>query len=247
MQNFSTLLSTLIANPAKLIEQGDISRDAPRLLGIGAIAAMAVGAASGSQHTGPLWLYSAIKMPLVFLVPPLFIVPALRAGASALQMSLDTRRTLLAALATSARAAVFGAALSPLLWLFSSWDGRYRVTVFLLLMVLAVAGRTGVAVLESLVAGQPMGRRWLWTGFAATLFALMAGQTGWHLAPFVLRPNLPVVFLAPIHGDVLTTLQMRLQGPPRQLVNPRSAPESLDPATQQQLRSLGYMDNSVVQ
>ena len=274
MLTIPSLLSSLIANPVKLLEQGQISRDAPRLLAIGALAAAAVGAAAGSQHEGPQWLYAALKMPLVFLVPPLFIVPALRAAAASLQMALDPRRTLLAALATSARAAVFGAALSPLLWLFSSWDGRYRVSVLLMLAVLAVAGWTGVTVLRGLVATIPLARRSLWIVFAAGLFALVAGQTGWHLSPFVLRPNLPVTFLAPPRGDVVSTLRMRLNGPPRRLMrevrlqnmerqrspaapveaNSTVPPEGLksvgDGASAEdleQLKVLGYVDNTVQQ
>lgn len=244
--NTPALLSALISDPARIVEGGDIARDAPRLLGMGALAAAAVGAAGGSQHEGILWLYTAIKMPVIFLLPPLLLVPALSEAAALLHHPMERRRVVLAALCTSARAAVFGAAMAPLLWLLADWDGRYRVGVLLLLAVLGAAGLTGLQVLAALTRGMLPMFRGLWLLMATLLFGLLAGQTGWHLRPFVLRPELPVVFLDQTRGDILTTLRMRLQGPPRALQQrARYGTPEEQQAVQEQLRSLGYTDTTV--
>lgn len=225
-----TLLTNVLGRPDQLVADGEVGRDAPGLLALAAAGAAAFGAAVGSQHEGVQWLYAALKMPAVFVVPPLLLVPALRAGAEVLGVELDARRGVLAALGVSARAGLVAGALSPLVWLLSTWSDGYRSSVGWSSLAFVFAGAVGLRVLVPLLPAGGL-RRW-WLASAAVVFLLLAGQTGWHLRPFVLRPHLPVAFLDHGGGDVITTMEMRAGGRPGR-------------GDHEQLEALGYVDGTV--
>lgn len=202
----------LIASPGALLESPD-SRLIPTLLGVTAVGGAIIGAAAGLQHDGLQGLYGAIKMPGMLIIPPLLVLPALRGLADTLDLQLPMRRAAVGAIATSARTAVFAAALTPAYWLFGACaGGSYSFAIFGLVGMMSVAGLFGWAVLAAAPGVGPVHpiRTLAFTLGAGALFLLAAAQTGWHLRPFVLRPELPATFFDPPGGDVYSDLRSKL-------------------------------------
>lgn len=202
------LTRSLIASPSSLLAASN-PRQLADLLKITVGAGTIIGAVAGLQHDGVQALYSAVKMPGMLLIPPLLVLPALLGLAHALDLDLPAQRAATAAIATSARTAVFGAALAPVYWLLTAGSGgSYAVGLFGLAAMMAFAGLFGWAVLASaptVPSPRPL-RSLAFTVGAGGLFLLAAAQAGWHLRPFVLRPELPSSFLAPPGGDVYSDL-----------------------------------------
>lgn len=215
----ATLLARLAGAPGALLDEaeqpGFLGRVAPILLAFAAAGGALFGAAVGAFHEGPQWLYAAIKMPAVLLVPALLVLPAARTLAELLDLPLSSRRASVAALAAAARVGILAATLAPVVWLIGEWDGRYRAAMLVTVACTALAGLGGLRVWLAAVPHAGAWRAW-GLAVAAAVFAL-SSQSAWLLRPFVLRPHLPVVFLQAPDGDVLTTLSMRAQGPPRVL------------------------------
>jgi len=205
------LSRSLIASPSALLASSD-ARQLGDLLKITAGAGAIIGAVAGLQHDGLQALYSAVKMPLMLVIPPLLVLPALLGLANALDLDLSARRAAPAAIAASARTAVFGAALAPVYWLLTALSGgSYTVGVFGLAATMALAGLFGWAVLAcapTVPSPRPL-RSLAFTIGAGGLFFLAAAQAGWHLRPFVLRQELPSSFLAPPQGDVYSDLKSK--------------------------------------
>lgn len=209
------LTRSLIASPSALLASSDAKQLADLwkiTVGAGAV----IGAVAGLQHDGLQAVYSAVKMPGMLLIPPLLVLPALLGLASALDLQLPARRAAPAAIAASARTAVFGAALAPVYWLLTvASGGSYFVGIFGLAGMMALAGLFGWAVLAAAptaVAPRPV-RSFGFAVGAGGLFLLAAAQAGWHLRPFVLRPDLPSSFLAPPEGDVYSDLKSKWDAP----------------------------------
>ncbi len=201
----------LIASPGALLDDPD-ARLIPALLGLTALGGAIIGAAAGLQHDGLQGVYSTIKMPAMLIVPPLLVLPALRGLAATLDLDLPLRRAAVAAIATSARTAIFAAALTPVYWLFGASTGEsYRALVFGLAVTMSVGGTFGWAVLAAApTAPTPRILRSLaFTLGSGALFLLAAGQTGWHLRPFVRQQGAPASFFAPAEGDVYSSLKAR--------------------------------------
>jgi len=205
------LTRSLIASPSSLLAAAN-PRQLTDLLKITAGAGAVIGAVAGLQHDGLQAFYSAVKMPGMLLVPPLLVLPALLGLARALDLELPARRAAAAAIATSARTAIFGAALAPVYWLLTAASGgSYAVGLFGLAGMMALAGLFGWAVLGAApTAPSPRPLRAIaFAVGAGGLFLLAAAQAGWHLRPFVLRKELPSSFLAAPQGDVYSDLQSK--------------------------------------
>lgn len=222
-----SLFEAVAAEPRPLLDlaeaPGFYAWALPRLLGLTAVAGAGLGAAAGSFHSGPQWLYAAVKLPFVLIVPALLVMPALRGLAGLLGVALSWRRAAFAAALVAARIGLLGAALAPPYWLLHSADGRYRVAVFGLVLALGLAGLSGLRLLAAAPrwpTGEGLVRRLAWTVGAGGLFVALAGQTGWHLRPFVLRPEFPVVFLQPPDEDVFSAILRRLEGRPERPTAP---------------------------
>ena len=215
------LVEALAAEPRRLLDGAESSTwytwALPRLVGVTALSGAALGVAAGSFHSGPQWLYAGVKMPFVLLVPALLAMPALRGLAGLLGVELSWRRAAFAAALVAARIGLLGAALAPPYWLLHSADGRYRVAVLGLVLALGLAGLSGMRLLAAAplwAPGEGLVRRGTWVLGVGGLFVALAGQTGWHLRPFVLRPSFPVVFLQAPDEDVFSALERRLEGRP---------------------------------
>lgn len=183
------------------------------------LAALTVGTSSvygftvGVHHSLEQGLYAALKMPLVFLLPPLLAAPALGAVADALGLSLSPRRAAAAGLLAMTRVAVIALACAPVAWLFAEASRNYEFVALSTAGVLTLSGLAG----WHLLAGAPRGvARAAWTSrlgmvvASALLFGLVTAQAGWLLRPFILRPRLePELFQAP-ESDVFTEIRRRL-------------------------------------
>ncbi len=213
-----TTAQKLIASPAGLLDEAD-RRSVPDLLVLTAISGVVIGAAAGLHHGGIQGIYSAVKMPFMLVIPTLLVLPALRGLAATLGFDLPLGRASIAAIAASARTAIFAAALIPAYWLFAAYAHSYAAAVFGLALTMGVGGMFGMPVLASCVrvapiGGAPLGRprplrSAAFTLGAGTLFLLAAGQTGWHLRPFVRPPDAPARFFAPPEGDFYSNLKER--------------------------------------
>lgn len=204
----------LIASPSVLLDDTD-HRLIPTLLGLTAVGGAIIGAAAGLQHDGLQGLYSSVKMPAMLVIPPLLVLPALRGLSDTLDLDLPLRKAAVAAIATSARTAIFAAALTPIYWLFGAATGEsYAALVFGLAATMAVGGMFGWAVLAAAPGSStPKHLRSLaFTLGSGVLFLLAAGQTGWHLRPFVRQQSAPASFFAPPEGDIYSSLKERLDG-----------------------------------
>lgn len=201
----------LIAAPDALLDDspGTDTGLITGLLAVTAVAGAIIGLAAGLQHDGYQGLYSAIKMPGMLILPPLLVLPALRGLADTLGLQLPLRKAAVLAIATSARTAVFAAALTPVYWLLGATAGSYNASVFGLALTMAVGGLFGWAVLARISdAARPL-RSLGFTVGAGALFLGAAAQTGWHLRPFVRPPNAEASFFAPPEGDVYSNLKQR--------------------------------------
>lgn len=224
----------LIASPSALLDDTD-PRLIPTLLGLTAVGGAIIGAAAGLQHDGLQGLYSALKMPAMLVIPPLLVLPALRGLSDTLDLDLPLRKAAVAAIATSARTAIFAAALTPIYWLFGAATGEsYGALVFGLAATMTVGGMFGWAVLAAAPGSStPKHLRSLaFTLGSGILFLLAAGQTGWHLRPFVRQQSAPASFFAPPEGDIYSSLKERFDGTTRRgsaLLPDRTTPTSPTP------------------
>ncbi len=214
--SLGALLSRVVREPRAVLDD-DLPRLGlaglvPRLLGITAACAAVTGAAVGAFHGGWQVPFAAIKLPFVFIVPTLVIVPAARALASLYGLPLDGPRAVVGALVVTARVAVFALALAPVL-VTASDVTVYRQMALLVVACLALAGLTGLGALGALVpvATESWRRRLVLFGVAC-LFATVGGQTGWMLRPFVLHRGLPVAFLEKPRSDIFTEVERRVAG-----------------------------------
>lgn len=179
---------------------------APRVLGIALIGAVVLGAVAGSYRGGVQIGFAAVKMPLLFLVPLVVALPAVRAVYGLAGVELPSRRLALAGLVAMARTSLVAAAMAPAVWLAYDSGLGYHAAIVALAGVLLLAGAAGLPSVAAVVTG----RRTLATTAAAlgslVVLGLVTAQTGWVLRPFVARPTAEVTFVRPIEGDVFGSL-----------------------------------------
>ncbi len=241
------LLSRVVRDPRAVLDDDlprlGLATLVPQLLGITTACAAVTGAAVGAFHGGWQVPFAAIKLPFVFIVPTLVIVPAARALAALYGVTLDAPRAVVGALVVTARVAVFSLALAPVL-VTASDLAFYRQMALLVVACLALAGLTGLGALGAMVpvVTEPWRRRLVLLGVAC-LFATVGGQTGWMLRPFVLHRGLPVAFLEKPRSDIFTEVERRVAGRAGE-VKPSSPtePPAIDEATREMLEAHTYMD-----
>lgn len=203
------IAATLLRDPASLIARADDPDDlahiAPRTLAIGVIGAALFGITVGSYHGGLQVPYAAVKMPLLFGLPMIASLPAVRSLGHLAAVDVPWPRLALAGAIGAARTAVLAAALGPLVWLFYSLQPDYRTSVFVFVGALVLAGLPGLSVVGK-VLPERAERRWAVGLASVAVLGLVTAQTGWLLRPFVVRAEAPVALLRPIESDVATSL-----------------------------------------
>lgn len=213
------LFTRLVRAPTALLnEHGEreLSHLAPRLLTIIALCSCFLGFSVGSHHSLQQGIFAGLKMPLVFLLPPLLAVPALAAAGDLLGLPASARRAAAAGLLAMTRIAIFALAFAPVAWLLATVSQSYRVAALATTLHLAVAGLAGLSLL---VHTAPGAMRAAWTtraamlGVVLALFGTVAAQTGWLLRPFILKPELTPELFQPPESDVFTEVLDRLENP----------------------------------
>lgn len=199
----------LLRSPGPLVDDmtapGGLSRHAPALLAATVAGGALLGSVVGSHHGGIQTLFAAIKTPLLFIVPPLFALPAVEAAWSLVGTPLSGTRLRAAVLVGMARAAVVAAALGPFLWLWTSGGVGYHMAVLGFVGTILFAGLPGLwTVLTALPRPSEL-RGALFVGSLALLGTVFA-QTGWLLRPFVARPNGEVTFLRGVEENVYSSI-----------------------------------------
>jgi len=163
------------------------------------------GAVLGTSHGIRQLLYSAVKLPVAFLITLLLVTPALSAIASALRRPLGAAQATLLVLAAAARASLVLLALAPVVWLAMSHGLEYHRGILSAALCYALAGLAALQlVLRGL--GQDWRARFIALFFAATLVPAGA-QSAWMLRPYVGRPSQPTVpFLRKIDGSFVDSI-----------------------------------------
>lgn len=204
-----SLTAAVLRDPDRLVVETDsptaLSRRAPALLGIGAAGAALFGVAVGSYHDGLQALYAGLKMPALFLIPPLLTLPALHAACRVTEAPVRYRRLAIASLVGVARSGVLAAAVAPALWLPYSVNIDYHLAILLFAGALALIGLPGLTTIVRAVPRGGVGRSIAMAG-ALMLVGVVLAQTGWLLRPFVARPTAAVAFLRPVEANVVDAL-----------------------------------------
>ena len=116
------LTALLLKNPADLVDKSEdrafFSEIVPKLLILVVLGAAIFGAVAGSYRGGIQVAFAAVKLPVLFVVPLIVALPAVRAIAEAAGAPMPWSRLVMAALAGVARTSVIAAALSsiPFKW-----------------------------------------------------------------------------------------------------------------------------------
>ncbi len=211
------LFTLLVREPEALVDraEADLGRYAPPLLMLLVGATLGFGFTVGAHHSLLQGTYASLKMPLVFLAPPLLAAPGAAAVARALGLGLSPSRAAAAGLVAMARIALFAIAFAPILWLAARVVHSYRFTALGTTLVLVVAGLGGLRVLFRAPRDGIRADVWARLGAlaaAALLYGAVTAQTGWLLRPFILRPDYVAgLFQAP-ESDVFTEIGKRLDG-----------------------------------
>jgi hypothetical protein len=204
-----TIAAQILRDPAALLSSADdpdyLAYVAPRALGVGVIGAALFGITVGSYHGGLQVAYAAVKMPLLFLLPMIVSLPAVRSLATTASTTVEWPRLALAGAIGGARAAVLAAALGPILWLYYSVQPDYRSSVFVFAGALVLAGVPGLSVVAKALPERAE-RRFAVGLASVALLGMVTAQTGWLLRPFIVRAEAPVTLLRPIESDVATSL-----------------------------------------
>jgi hypothetical protein len=203
-----TLAGTLLRSPRDLVEgpqRRPIAELIPALLVVATLSAVLFGLVVGSYRGGAQYVFAAIKMPMLFLLPLLVGLPAVWSLHVACGGAVRYERVVVAALVGMGRAALLAAAAGPALWLAYSVHVDYHLAIMAMAGVLVVAGVIGmVTMLQCLPPLQGVAR-WTHLVSVAVLGAVLA-QSGWMLRPFIARPRADVAFLRPIESDVFSSL-----------------------------------------
>lgn len=213
------LTAILLKRPSDLVDKSEdrsfFATVVPQLLVLVVLGAAVFGGVAGSYRGGIQVLFAAIKLPVLFLVPLIVALPAVRAIAEASGAPMPWSRLVMAALAGVARTSVISAALSPGLWLLFSWkfssgDQFYSAIDYhsAVLLFAAAVLAVGLPLLMTVSAALPVTgvRRLVAMGAASVVLGTTLMQTGWLLRPFVVRPTAEVAFLRPVEEDVFSAL-----------------------------------------
>lgn len=200
------LTARVLRSPADLVAPG--VRLENILVGLVTLIVLAgglFGVVIGSYRGGVQQVFAALKVPLVFVLPLLLVLPAVRALYVAAGVPLRYERLVVASLVGVARAALLAAALGPALWLLYSVRPDYHFAVMCLCATLVVTGGVGLLTIARLLPDGGKLRGLAHMG-ALVLAGVVFAQSGWVLRPFLVRPRGEVTFVRPIEADVFSSM-----------------------------------------
>ncbi len=163
-----------------------------RPLTLAALAALVSGSAVfggvvGSFRGGAQIAYAATKVPLAMVAALVVCVPAFHAIAASLGRAWPLRTVISLTVAAAGRAALVLLAFAPVLWLAFDLGLGYHAAALAAAGAYAIAG---LAALGVLLRGLGDAKHKLTTALAFVLvFLAAAGQTGWMLRPYLVRPQ----------------------------------------------------------
>ncbi len=185
--------------------RGALETHGPVLLAITIVSAAVFGGVVGTYRGGIQLLYAAVKLPLLWMLPLLVALPAIRAMHRLCGIGVSYGAVALAMLVGTARAALVLAVASPVLWLMYSVHVDYHVAVLALCGALVAAGGIGLATVARILPGAG-GAKTLATMLAVAAVGVVFAQSGWVLRPFVARPRAEVAFLRPVESNVFASM-----------------------------------------
>ncbi len=184
-------IGLLLRSPAEVARRC-LDEDDLRPLTLAALAALVIGSAAfggvvGSFRGGAQIASAATKIPLAMVAALLVCVPAFHAIAASLGRAWPLRTVVSLTVAAAGRAALVLLAFAPVLWLAYDLGLGYHAAALAATGAYAIAG---LAALGILLRGLGGGRHQLTTAGAFVLvFMAAAGQTGWLLRPYLVRPQ----------------------------------------------------------
>ena len=176
----------------------------PILLVIAVVSAAIFGGVVGTYRGGLQLLYASLKLPLLWVVPVLVTLPAVRAFHRVCGIGVTYGQVALAVLLGCARSALLLAVASPALWLMFSVRIDYHWAVLGLCGSVLAAGITGLATVARILPGTGTGK-FLSNALAGLAVGVVVAQSGWVLRPFVVRPRAEVAFLRPVESNVFAS------------------------------------------
>jgi hypothetical protein len=186
------LIATELLRSPKEIARRCREDDGLRELTLVSIGALVLGTAVyggvlGAFRGDVQVLFSAIKVPLVFLATLVLVVPAFYGIAAAFGRPWPMRTIVSLTLSASARGALVLLAFAPVLWLASDLGIGYHTLV---LGAVATFGLAALAALGILLRGIGTERGFFFTSLAlVAVFVAVLAQTAWSARPFFGRPS----------------------------------------------------------
>ncbi len=184
-------IGLLLRDPAEVARRC-LDEEGLRGLTLAALGALALGAAVfggvvGSFRGGEQILYGAVKVPLTMIAALVVCVPAFHAIAASLGRAWPLRTVIALTVTAAGRAALVLLAFAPVLWLAYDLGLGYHSAALAATGAYATAG---LAALGVLLRGLGDGKHRLTTTVAfVAVFLAAAGQTGWMLRPYLVRPQ----------------------------------------------------------
>lgn len=176
----------------------------PVLLAIALVSAAIFGGVVGSYRGGVQLLYASLKLPMLWMVPVLVTLPAVRAFHRVCGIEVNYGQVALAALVGCARSALLLAVASPALWLMFSVHVDYHWAVLVLCGSVLLSGAVGLVTVARILPGSGRGKL-LSNALAGLAVGVVVAQSGWILRPFVARPRAEVAFLRPVESNVFAS------------------------------------------
>ncbi len=177
----------------------------PTLLGIIVVSSAIFGVVVGTYRGGIQLAFAGIKLPLLWLLPIVVALPAMRALYRVGGIAVDYAQVGPATAIGVARATVLLAVASPALWLMYSVHVDYHLAVLALAGSLVAAGLLAAVTIASVLPGRGTGKVLV---HASAVFAMgvVFAQSGWVLRPFIARPRADVSFMRPVESNVFDSV-----------------------------------------
>jgi len=196
-------VALLLRNPREVARRC-LEEEGLRPLALASLGAVAFGAAVfggvvGSFRGGEQIVFAATKVPVALLGALVICIPAFHAIAAALGRAWPLRSVIALTLAAAGRASLVLLASAPMLWLAYDLGLGYHASA---LAATGAYGLAGLAALGVLIRGLGRSKHAFTTAIAfVAVFMAAAGQTGWILRPYLVRPQSEEVpFLREIEG-----------------------------------------------
>lgn len=200
--------AAVLRDPKALV--GEEPREAleehgPTLLAIIVVSAAIFGIVVGTYRGGIQLAFAGLKLPLLWLLPIVVALPAMRALYRVGGIAVSYAHVGLATAIGAARATVLLAVASPALWLMYSVHVDYHFAVLALAGSLAVAGLVAAITIASVLPGHGTAKLLVHLSAVAAVGVVFA-QSGWVLRPFIARPRADVAFMRPVESNVFDSV-----------------------------------------